>query len=482
MNFSRNEWIDLLAAIVIPVLVLGSMLLIDLNPSGTREVTMQFGGRNHYELYSPLPTSRYEITERGMMLLAEPLYIPVRKLEGYDEIEIELAFQPGDASLLSLGPRMNIFTGAANMRPYFFEPLEERGDLFARELEQGLLYADSLTSISSLLSLKNVATLMYGGASPPFRDETYTSKRSTSRFEPDLRGSHSFYTFVKNEPLRVAFAFQDMNRSLGADAIDLIIRDELGEIVRTERLGDDGNRSENQKWSENTLSVDIPNLEEGVYKIEWQVTSDIFIRSIETSLSSFVIGGALQVGDRVGLDGKELAQSFYSRSDYLLLSTPHANGAQRIQFGNASVDIVSPNEPVLLLGGPEPMQLTTEKGNMRFAGTGYFAFSEDMYFEPFPRELSAFTNAEDIANTTILTSYVRAESDGDSYKNTYTFSLTDIPEEEGFMRFVLSAPLLDELEEKPILESITVRYSRPPLQSVGDILRALINRLPFISL
>lgn len=477
MNSRRNK-LSIIIAILLPIFVFGYFLLLDIRPSGKLQVTFKPGSSSYY-IKAPLPESRRELTNEGWRIIGEPIYLPVRSLgPEYISLNIRLHIDPGNAPLISFGPRMDMFTGAADLRPVYFAPLENVSH-DANLLESQTLYSQSERLLQNVLRSPrergNVRTF-FANESIPYRSTIHQAGTLTN-YDVDLRGAHRFYSYIHNEPLVFRLSLTDMNRAIGRDDVVLRVVDESEEVIFEESLRDDGNERQDQRVTEQRIGAELRDLEEGVYRIEFVATSDHIIRSIETNASKLVIAGRLYSGDGVGYRINDEAPAYYGRSDYLRLETPHADGVQTVTFGERRIQVAEPLTQYEMEGGSDVERIQLERRNMKIVGTGYFALTQSQYFEPYPPELSAYTRASDLSGLHILSTYERVqhESDG-SIIAELNFPLQSMPVEEGFYRFVLSIP---SVREGIILRGIDITYEKSPTHSFADIVNALKTRLPF---
>jgi hypothetical protein len=478
MNSWKNK-ISIILAILLPVFALAYFAMLDIRPSGELRVSLRPGESSYY-INAPLPEVRREVSADGWHVLAEPLYIPIRKPQGdFTSMTLRLHFEPGDASLLAIGPRMSIFTGAANLKPLYSAALEAIPHT-ETILENQSLYSQSETLLTSLFrsqSKRNNIVTYFASENVPYRGSAPMYRESVS-YEVDLRGSHSFYAYVQGGSLEFAVDLTDMNRSVGVDDALLRIVNEQEEAVFEQKSVEDKNDRQDQRVTESTLRASLSGLDEGVYRIEFISTSDQFIRRISTNASKFVMTGTVFTGDGIGYRADEAAPVYYGRTDYLRLETPHAEGAQTVRFGSESVSVEEPLTIYQLKGSAEPQRLSLEKRDMRVSGVGYFSLNPTLYFEPYPPQLTAQITEDDLDGKHILTTYNRvdAEIDGTMFAEAH-FTLEGVPVENDYYRFVLSAPYLNG--ESPLIKSIEVIYEKPAITSFADFIHELKVRLPF---
>jgi hypothetical protein len=211
--------------------------------------------------------------------------------------------------------------------------------------------------------------------------------------------------------------------------------------------------------------IALKDLAPGVYRLSLLADDDIFVRRITTTAQHWVIGPWIYFADNVAYSTSSPATKVWTNSRHLVAETRHVEGLQTVSLGNASVTLTKTHQIYKLdrqtseLSGD--LQLTAPRGDVRIVGDGYFAFSRDAMFLPYPRRL---TDASDPAGEGILaviTPYRPPSSTADGWlelKSSFRLS----PDMEK-PKLTLSAPGLFARQGTIDIRRVSLRYSRSAL-------------------
>ncbi|NBS42004.1 hypothetical protein EBS80_05110, partial [bacterium] len=258
-------------------------------------------------------------------------------------------------------------------------------------LQRAPTYASIPDFLSNPPPVSTVAT--YQADLPtPFVLADYAPSTESRVVDVTLRGYHEFKTYVKDETLNFDFAYMDMNRDDGADPISLVVTNAAGEPVGDARASDDGDLSDAARPSEmRHARLSIPNLPEGVYKVQMQSDRDIFWRTITTTQRKVVFLNNLFLGDEVGYQPSSRPVTFWTEGKHLSFTTRHVEGLQTVTDPLSSGPPVTIDEPYKRfsyeVGQNGVVPIATERGDLEVTTDGHVAFSYDQYFDPDPVRL-----------------------------------------------------------------------------------------------
>src|SRR3989344_1015943 len=227
--------------VLIPAGVFGHLLVQELVPSGTFLVRHAAGERSAF-IDRLLPDAR--VVPPGT-IVDEPVTFFAHPHRSFDTVEAEVWFKNGGAPIVELGA---LAQGAGEA--YDLHPLQNLlidGSAWDRLDEDGVVLLQRRPRFSSIDGFladqpprEQVATSHFS-LPKPYRISGYQPSLSTRTIDATLRGPHEFKTYVKGETMAFSFAFMDMNRDEGADAVSIVVFDEDGAAVADTSALDAGN-------------------------------------------------------------------------------------------------------------------------------------------------------------------------------------------------------------------------------------------------
>ncbi len=460
--------------VIIPIAVFGWLLWRDLVPTGRLVINYSVGDLSPF-IHRILPEERalppivMPDGDSGQQIIDEPVYFTVEPPRHFDELELELVWKNEDVPIVELGG----LAGEEGSQ-YYLVPLQnliiDQSDwyrvenngiiLLQREPEFGTV-ADFL---ADLPPRGEIATYHYRLAVPFILDGYYPSSTSQT-IDVSLRGFHELKTYIKDETLNYDFAYMDMNRDLGRDEVRILVTADDGTLVAEVRADDDGNSSDNAKASRlKHISVSVPGLEEGVYKIELRVGRDIFWRSIETTQQKTVFLNNIYLADEVGYKENDRPVRFWTEARNMNFQTHHADGAQEVKVAGETVRIPKPYEQYnYTVASDSISEVYSPQGDLIVNTDGHIAFSRDQYFNPDPVRLSWNTDLDQLGVNYIIANYTTPEKEGDWYRSTAIFDTAWLIQEESAWKFTISVPGIDELQSEIWVSDINVVFVREPL-------------------
>lgn len=309
---------------------------------------------------------------------------------------------------------------------------------------------------------------------PPFRIEGYVPSSERREIVVSLRGRHELLTYVKDEPLDVAFVVQDMNRAQGEDPIEVVVRrgDDGGIVSRT-AFPDDGNAEGDQRSTPlRTLPIIVPAPKEGFYRVSFSADDDVFIRTVATRQRKLVFEGGMYLGDHVGYSDRTPPVSFLMRGAHVEAVTHHPEGLQDIAIGAAKLSVAEPHVRVgrALPAGDVPV--TSPRRDVVLGVDGVIAFSEDEMFDPMPFRIAARTVVADMDARGI--DYVLAAYEPPVTRDGVTTAVVEYDlraldlTRDGAYRIAIILPALADTDHPFRLRSVRAAFTRPS----GDVAAA----------
>jgi len=478
--------------ILIPFFILGGVLNKHFTPLG--ELTVKYDFKKESPFISDLyPSNRVgEIDKENgyyyRSLKDDTVYFDLTLPRWFNEAIFEIKFK-------SQNPIFEI-RGRESKEQWAFtkKPLENKiidkevetgnwheirdGDLLLMQRRQEF---DGLTQFfANFPATRNIATYSHDDLPRDFKLTDYVKANKITTIKPTLRGRHIIYTYIKDEDLDFKFAVTDINRKFGPDRINInVYQQETGEKIHSQSLEDDGETGPTDKIvaANREITIDLPDLPEGVYKVELDFSDDLITEKIESKQNKLVFGQRLFIANSneyfPELSSAATTTDIYSSGERLVISTTHPAGLQTIKTNDNSFDIAEINERYVLgkeeLGTEEISTIHSPQSDLLIESGGYFAYSRDNFFYPEPsniKKLDAATEMRDLTNTEfIIANYSPPISVKDDWEMAQVkFDLTKLYMDEDMkIQFLFTSPGLQENAREIQVEEIKVTLKKPPL-------------------
>ncbi len=346
----------------------------------------------------------------GQRILGEPVYGSARLPGAYDTLNMSLEVKSLRQPIAELGLLRDEASFSFEMNPLWSEALSSGWRHVKLGNREGYVQDGSADSV---LLTEDFSRLMVWQAkldTPAWSDPAGDWKT----FKLSLRGAHDFYAVPSTDGhIRMRFGIQDINRSREAKNQAAFRLTRGDETVWTESLSVSG-VSDKLPSVEVEKNIDISGLKPGVYRLSFLADDDFFIRSVSTDAKRWVIGPRLYVGDTVAYaDSKALLLNWSTNSHHMVAETFHKEGLQRMNLGNASIELKRTHAPYAVNRLAEQragvVSLSLERGDLRMVGDGYFSPDPSSLFYPSPRRLTADANPIEEGVVAVLTPLVAPE-------------------------------------------------------------------------
>jgi stage V sporulation protein B len=327
------------------------------------------------------------------------------------------------------------------------------------------------TSVEDFLAhppQKVIGTFDYNLSTRETTIPDYEPSDKPTVIDSPLRGPHTMYVYVKDEPFYMKIVKQDLNWYVDADAATVeIYREE--DRVFTVTFGDDGVVAASRKpGMEEVAEIRNPGPElpePGVYKIVINSSQDSVIKRIETNLHKIVFAGPIYP-----ISNSEIYRDFasstkptilYTNSNKLTAVTYHDASTQVLSVNNSKVSLRK-NSPQIINLTSSPAQITVPKSNVVINGIGYFAFTPDQLFLPNPYRILPISTDLDLS----LVDYVLDQQpaitvDEEGFSHAVrTFDVSTAVPEKGKLNWVVRAQGLKENGNEVLIRNIRVHYSK----------------------
>ncbi|MDP2586467.1 MAG: hypothetical protein Q8P32_01725 [Candidatus Komeilibacteria bacterium] len=489
--FNNLYQVSRVIIIIVPFIVLGWLIKKDLALSGHLEFNYDFN-QDSPVITNLFPANRltqvnFDQTSKQhwQTVIQEPVYFEARLPQKFDTARVEVVYQNQNQPLIQMGLR----TLGNDEWNYNFKPLEnqllDKLDWFKLTDEQGTIWQKKKNFLTreqftaAVPSLNNLAAYDY--ALPrKFFLPNYRPSNEERVITKALRGSHSFYTYLKNETLDFTFIIQDINRTLGPDMFVVEVYNEANKKVYDAKLKDDGTVNNfDGSTPRRDLAVKVAGLPEGVYRLELKAEDDIFIRTIRTKQQYVTFINRLYLVDNPEysdgfLDLTYQPTAIYSNIPRLGFYTSHPQGLQTVGINkDQSVELIATHQNYFITANSLPAIVYSPKNDLKIFGRGLMAFSQDMFFNPEIYSLRDLTLTPDIEY--IISSYqTPAPLEHGWKKGQVTFSLQNAQIVNRKLRFGLSAPEMNTAHDLIPIQSIKIIFDRQPM-SYSELFQKIIK-------
>lgn len=293
--------------------------------------------------------------------------------------------------------------------------------------------------------------------------EDYQASNDALTIDQAIRGEYEIYAYIKNEDLNFNFTIEDINTSLGPDNIIISLFHE-GKSVEEKEYSDEKDFIVSEtKQNTRQAEFKVSDLEEGVYKIVFTAPEDIITTKIITTQNKLVFSKQLYlVGNefykKYGLEDLNTTPAeFYFYGNQIKFKTKHKAAKQTISIGEEDIELKKDDKYYFIENLDGTNKITTQKNDVLFESSGYFAFSEDNFFIPQQSIENVWTPTTDLAKFNyILASYQEPVVTDQWYYAEEEFSAEQIDTDSGLLGIMINAPGLKDNDRKLKISEIKI--------------------------
>lgn len=408
-------------------------------------------------------------------LLADPLYFDLTPPSAFDSVAMTVRYANAGQPVIELGALASSIDEQYEMQAVDDALIDSlpwtrvaSGRLTL--LQRDRRYASVDEFFRDPPDRKRVAAYHADVSALPFVLPGYAPAAEGRTVWVSLRGSHRLLTYVKGEPLGFSFSVQDMNRQEGADPVIVSVYREGGvEPVARAILPDDGDTRDDQRSSKlRSVAVSIADPAEGVYKIEFTASSDVFIREIKTRQKKLVFADHVYFGDHVGYSDLVPPAAVWTDGRRLAARTAHAESLQTLSVGKFKLALGSPNvRYVQAVADGGRVRVVAPKRDVLLETDGLFALTPDEYFDPEPYPIEWYTTKDDLDRAGaqyVLARYEPPSTDGAMRSAVAVFDAKTLARtKDGAWRFVIAAPGIADTHHGLRIASVSFTLRREPI-------------------
>ena len=472
-----------LLLILTPLVILCWLLQEQFAPSGIFVVHTVVGDHSPF-IDRLLPDTRVHepVQENGQWIqevTGDPAFFFVHPQRQFDTATVELWFQNENVPIVEFGGLARTSPEVYDLQPMQNLLIDQSSWSRITDGDQVLLQRtktfNSIQDFLGHLPAPDTIAAYHTDILPPFRLKGYQSSSTEQTINVSLRGHHKFKTYLKDETLSARFEYMDMNRDEGADPVVVTVFDEEGRPVGDARADDDGDLSKLGRSSGmRSVELSLPGLSEGVYKIVFDVSRDIFLRNIKTTQTKFVAVNGVYLGDEIGYREPGKAVTLYTTAKRIQSQTRHSEGVQTLSVGGKPFAIEEPYKLYIFTSqSPGVIDVRVDKLDIELFVDQPIAFSPADFFNPEPNRLRYYTDVDAEGIDYIIANYRSSEKRGDWYVATMDVDLgllhfeTEHPDlqffRDGNWKFVVSSAGIEERGGSIKIHEINMTFHGRPI-------------------
>lgn len=352
-------------------------------------------------------------------------------------------------------------------------PVISDGELTVYQKEE--VFADTAAFTGSLLDLvgvddkgkkkATVATYHYEPVQVASPEIDMRKVNSETRIRNAIRGPMAFYVYVTDRPLEFEVEIQSLNTYAMPDTVEVLVlsadKPVAAQYLRS--IGDgSGSNIPSPPLRETFRFKDLP---EGVYRVNFNTTDNVITRSMRFR-QNYVI-----FADRVFLADHDLygivptrEATLYTDAREVKLETWHQEALQVVTINDdEEVNVNLVGQPFMVELTDMLNEINVEKGSLLLTAVGgYFSFSEESMFDPFPVKTIGYNSRYFFPESVqfIATTYSNPVEEGESRVKQVTLDLAFVPVVNNRLELALYAPGLSASGREILIESFDVQVTR----------------------
>lgn len=410
----------------------------------------------------------------GNSIIGDPAYFSLYTPRAFDTAKITLEYENEGNKIVELGVLVDRLVNGYDLKPIENNVIDELYNSWFKIEEDGLLFLqkqNTFSNIKEFLSsdIKNSEVALYNyDLRKEYLIENYRASIEKTVISNSLRGPHQIYVYVKDQGINLTFDFFDLNRNKDRDDIYINLYYN-NQIIASDIILDDGVKTSTFQESEiREFNLNVPNLPEGVYKVEIRVNDDIVIKKIEGNHDK------ISFLNRVWLynSGNKNINLFTDNSN-LKVTTINPDSLQSINFGDKIFSLDETYKQFNFLVDSTSNSIHVNKDGVILETDGTISFKKEQFMNPGFKKVSHYLNLDNIE-------YILADYTVPSKKDGYIvseaeFSIKDAYREDRKYRFVVSVPELkgeDDKDDYLKIRKVTIKLTGKTLFSkIKEILR-----------
>lgn len=404
-------------------------------------------------------------SESTQRIFGDPVYMTVTLPRAFDAVDMTMEYTTQSQPLTEIGVVANEDPWIVQLQPFqsqvvdqaideWNQVTDERGVLLLQDPES-TQYA-SVADFEDALPVNDAAigTYQYSPQLPTpqlpaaTRAEPLVIKRS-------LRGAHNFVTLVDGAPLEVSATIIDLNREFNEDIVKVEVKNSDDVVVYEQYVEDDGDVVASAVVQpKREISIAVSDLPTDVYTVRFLVNNDIVMQNITTSQRYWVAKDVLNVINNEEYQSQlpNIATdetTLYFNGKFLVTRADHPTSVQTLEIDADVLPLEDLSTEYVwetpLTDTVQPVRrLVMPKNDIPLRTSGYFAFTQDSFFDPDYRvkRIDEFTRIGEL-NYILVQNYQPPEQGNRYLTQTATIDLSAVAyNEDHALQFILSNPAM----------------------------------------
>lgn len=386
-------------------------------------------------------------------IIGEPAYFYLKTNRAFDKAQMEIEYEISDEVFknnpyidLSVGLLLNKDNWNYKLYPLYNNILNSLSDNWQRD--DGIIFwqrENKFSNLDEYLQAKDFSSLLTYNykLDNDFILRDYQAQNNEYKI-PKLRGSHIFYTYLKDENLKFDFSLKNLDSS-SEEKVDIFVY--LNQDVVFSK-----NFSAEELKTGSSFSLDLADLPEAVYKIEIRTSDNIIIEDFVSYLDKLVFLNKLNLYE--SSDGFHI----FSNKANLRVKSLDAKCLGKIKINDDSFELDQIFKQFNFKSFRQDLNtISSPSCGMLIESDALFSFSPESFFNPLITNLSADVSLDDY--DFIIADYRHPEKKNNSYISNIEIDLKNAQREKNEYRFIISAPFLkgDNSDEYVLIKKIKIK-------------------------
>ncbi|MEI7619973.1 MAG: hypothetical protein WCJ57_00175 [Candidatus Falkowbacteria bacterium] len=402
------------------------------------------GGKGFFGNFTPL--DRIDTTGENLKIIGDSIYFSLFTPRRFEKAKMTIVYRGFDYEsypIIEAGVMVDPILRNYRTYPISNYILDRLSTEWKSKSEDGLLllqkekkYSDVNDLLTNPPKSEELAFYNYQH-NFPYQIDGYQAQKSLISL-PDLRGAYQFYTYIDNEDLNFSADFLDLNQNAdkNGDPVQIYVYGNDQKALAEYSLPDDGNKNDDAKIGETrNISINIPDLAKGVYKVEVKINDDLVSQNIKTTQSKLSFISRVWVYNR-----SSASINIFTSGAFVKAKVNDPSGVGVITLNNEYLDILETYKQVTAdFNNPQKVNnITVFRPETVLETSGVFAFSGDSLFNPDIKKIDSSTDSNGIKY--IVAGYSAPVSLGIWKKANVEMDISDVYREKGQTNFMISIP------------------------------------------
>ncbi len=425
------------------------------------------GGRGFF--YKMGPVER--LIDKNKMI-GDPLYFYVRAPRSFSQAIMTIKYRFSSNDLIKTN-YTNIETGVLldknnwnyNLYPVFNNKLNEIFSTWPLIKNEEVVLAQQnkkFSKLSDFVEHNDFSTSVFYNYNLNYNYilPNYQAKTNETLNISNLQGSYSFYTYIKDENLKVDFSFLNKNNK-NNQALSIFVYYQ-NNLIFDESLKPDIFSLD----SPVNFNLNLSNLPEGVYKVEVKASDDFLTPSLISHNSKLVFI------NRVWFYDLKNGFTLWSNRNNFKIKSFSAQCLNKISINeeNFIIDEIYKQFDFSSTIQNDLNKITSKSCGLLIENNALFSLTPESFFNPVLNKLNEDTDLNSI--DTIVANYREPLKEGDYYVSEIKMDLSSALRDDSGYRFIISAPFLKNLNPEEYLEIKEIK-----IEFVGKTLMEKIKEI-----